>query len=129
MEETGSQTQRNSKPRAKSILKQAVVVSRSERLRLRALADSLHREFVPQNPFEQFIFEKLIADGCRLAKIYEYEQKQIFAGRGDDDESRLRYVLQDSEADRFLRYKNSIEKDIRDGYARLKELKNDRIFQ
>lgn len=107
--------------RKKSFLKQAGAITRSERSRLRALAESLRREFEPQNPFEEFVFEKLIVDFGRLAKLYEYEKTRMF-----EQENGFKYSLT-GESDRFLRYKNSVEKDIKDGYARLEALKDARI--
>jgi len=112
----------NGKRTKKSFLKQTGAITRSERSKLRALAESLRQEFEPQNPFEEFLFEKLLVDFGRLAKLYEFEKKRMF-----EQENGLKYALQDAEADRFLRYKNSIEKDIKDGYARLEVLKDARI--
>lgn len=101
----------------RGFLKKALVVTRSEKLKLRALAESLRNEFGPQNPYEEFLFEKLIVDFARLAKLYEFEKKRMF-----DSEQCLNNALLNSESDRFIRYKNSIENDIKDGYARLQEL-------
>lgn len=111
--------QRRSK---KSLLKQAGDITRSEKSKLRVLSQTLRQEFQPQNPFEDFVFEKLLVDFGRLAKLYDYEKTRLF-----EQENGLRYALQDAEADRFIRYKNSIEKDIKDGYARLEALKNARF--
>lgn len=99
------------------ILKKSAL-SRSEKGRLRALAESIRHDFTPQNPLEEFLLEKLLVDFARLMKLYEFEKTRMF-----EQENGLRHVLQDAEADRFLRYKNSIEKDIKDGYARLESLK------
>jgi hypothetical protein len=102
----------------KGILRKVTDLSRGERSKLRALAESLKNEFEPQNPYEEFVFEKLIVDFGRLTKLYEFEKKRVF-----DQEHGLGNYIAESYADRFIRYKNSIEKDIKDGYARLEELK------
>ena len=103
----------------KWLLKKTSAVSRNERSKLRVLAEGLRQEFAPQNPYEDFLFEKLIVDIGRLSKLYEFEKARVF-----DQENGLRHILQDAESDRFLRYKNSIEQDIKAGYSRLEELKN-----
>jgi len=77
-------------------------VTRNERLKLRALAESIRHEFQPQNPFEEFIFEKLIVDFCRLAKLYEFEKERMF-----DEEDGLIKALSDSESDRFFGIKTA----------------------
>ena len=99
-----------------------VALTRAEKNRLRALAESLRREFEPQNPFEEFIFEKLLVDFGRLTKLYEFEKKLIL-----EEEHGIGSYIVEGYIDRFIRYKNSIEKDIKDGYARLEALKDARF--
>lgn len=103
----------------KGILKKVTDLNRGERSKLRALAESLRKEFEPQNPYEEFVFEKLIVDFGRLAKLYEYEKKTVF-----DEERGVGHEINNGYSDRFIRYKNSIENDIKDGYGRLEELKS-----
>lgn len=106
----------------KGFLKKAGAVSRSERSKLRALAEGLRQEFEPQNPYEEFIFEKLLVDIGRLSRLYMFEKSRIF-----EEERGIGSYIVEGYIDRFIRYKNSIEKDIKDGYARLEALKDARI--
>ena len=106
--------------KSKTILKSVPVVSRSERSKIRALAESLRQEFQPQNPFEQFLYEKLIIDISRLSKLYKYEQTSIL------NDKNLVSQFDYGRAERFIRYKKSIEQDIKDGYTRLEALKDAR---
>ena len=102
------------------LLRKAYVITRSDRSKLRTMAESLWQKFEPRNPYEEFILEKLIVDLGRLAKLYEYEKKQF-------DASELESDLANGYTTPFIRYKNSIEKDIYSGYARLEAIKRARF--
>ena len=102
------------------LLKKAYVITRSDRSKLRAMAESLWQKFEPRNPYEEFLLEKLIVDLGRLAKLYEYEKKQFDANELESD-------LANGYTTPFIRYKNSIEKDIYSGYSRLETIKRTRF--
>ncbi len=105
--------------RKKGLLKNACVVTRTDRVKLRTLAVSLREELKPQGVREEFVFEKLILDISRLGKLYAYETKHLL------DENRLHNI--DDRMDRFLRFKKAVQKDISDGYKRLEDLKEARF--
>jgi len=119
---TTAQGQKRPTLQKKGFLKRALAVSRSSRTQLLALAEDLRRELDPQGAFAEFLFEKLMIDLCRLCKIYDYEQRNVY---GENCDLKNHFGVYGS-SDRFMRYKNSIEKDIFDGRSRLKDLKNDR---
>ena len=104
------------KTKRRGLLKQTLVVERSEKRKLQALALGLREEFDPQTPFEQFLMDKLVVDVFRLSQLYAFEQKSILAN------NKLSDSFEYGTTDKFIRYKNSIETNIQNTYQRLKVL-------
>lgn len=116
----------------KRILKAPLVMTRAQGRNLGNLIERLRGELSPSGALEEFMLEKLAIDIARLAKMYEYDKEIMqgcYEGHAGSLHPKLESQIVNGYTDPFLRYKASIEKDIKEGYSSLRALKKDREKQ